>query len=286
MRRMIPPPHWALAALMALALGFAAATGLGVRALERLAAAQEAALDQERIVRVVAPEGNGALREARAALARAADVREARIMTTAEAQSLLSGWAEEAVVPEEALQDLRLIVVRLEANAPPTIGARLQADLAEAGLSVEIAGPGTAARAAARGRGGSPFGGLTIVALVVAAAVVGFAGRAAAASQSATTRLLAALGATRAQAQTALARPIAGAGFAAGVGAAAAAVAGWAALAAYWPEAAALRPTDAAPLAMADIAPLLAAPIVGYWAARSGARAGAGRSFDRADFSP
>ena len=284
MRRLVPAPHWALVAVMALALAFAAATGLGVRALERLAAAQETALSQERIARVIAPEGDAALREARTALARSPDVREARILSPAEAQTLLSGWAEEATVPEEALADLRLIVVRLEANAPPDIAERLQADLAEAGLSVEVAGPGDAARSAARGRGGSQFAGLSFAALLVAAGVVGFASRAAAASHGATAQLLSGLGATRAQAQSAIARPIAGAGFTAGFVAAVLAAGGWAALVSLWPEAAAIRPSGASPLTLADIAPLAAAPVIGYLAARSGARAGAGRSFDRADF--
>lgn len=271
---------------MALALAFATATGLGVRALERLAGAQEAALSQERIARVVAPEGDTALREARTALARSPDVREARILSPEEAQTLLSGWAEEAAIPEAALQDLRLVVVRLEADAPPDIAERLQADLAEAGLSVEFAGPGAAASRTARGSGGSQFAGLSFAALIVAAGVVGFAGRAAAAAHGTTAGLLAGLGATRSQAQSAIARPIAGAGFAAGLLGAALAAAGWAAVAGLWPEAAAIRPSGAAPLSLADIAPLAAAPVIGYLAARSGARAGAGRSFDRADYPP
>jgi cell division protein FtsX len=271
---------------MALALAFAAATGLGARALERMAAAQEAALSQERIARLAAPDGDAALREARSALARSPDVREARILSAEEAQTLLSGWAEDAAVPEAALEDLRLIVVRLEATAPPDIAERLQADLAEAGLSVEIVGPGAMAARAARGPGGSQFAGLSFAALIVAAGVVGFAGRAAAAAHAATAGLLAGLGASRAQVQTAIARPIAGAGFTAGLLGAVLAAASWGAVAGLWPEAAAIRPSGAAPLTLADIAPLAAAPVIGYLAARSGARAGAGRSFDRADFSP
>lgn len=286
MRRLGSSPHWAIVGAMCLALALVATVGLGTRALERIGAAQEATLAQERIARVLAPEGPAGLTEARAAFARSPDVREARVVTAQEAAALLSGWAEGESLPADSLANLRLVALKLNANAPEDIAERLQADLAEQGVSVEISGPGPAARSAVRRTGADRFGILSLASAVVAAALVGFAARAGAAGQATTARLLTSLGATRSQALSLMARPIAGAGFFAGLLGAVLALAVWAGIAAAAPEARALLPSPNSPITLADVVPLIAAPVIGFFAARSGARAGAGRAFDTADFAP
>ncbi len=284
MARFGPSPHWTLIAAMSLALALAVAAGLGARGLDRLGAAREQALSEERIARLIAPQGQAAAQEARTALASDPDVAAARLIPPEEAARLVAGWAQGQDLPAAAFADLRLIAVQLEPTAPADAAVRIEADLAEQGLSIEIAEPGPAARSAVRRTGADQFGLIALAAAFAAAGLVGFAARAAGASQAKSAALLASLGATRAQAQGLISGPIAMAGLQAGLLAAFLAGAAGVGLVALAPGLRALAPSATAPLAMSDLLPLLAAPILGWIAAASGARAAAGRAFDQADY--
>jgi cell division protein FtsX len=271
-------------AAMCLALSMAVAVGLGARGLERLGAAQEQALARERIARLIAPESQSAAEEARAALAADPDVAEARLISPSEAAALVSGWSSDEAVPPEAFAQLRLIAVRLEPTARPDAPNRLQADLAEQGLSIEIANPGPAARSAARSTGAQRLGLAAALAAFAAFALVGFTARAEASRRAPLARMLVDLGATRSQAQRLIGGPIATLGLQAGLIGVVLCAAALAGLVAAVPEMAAMAPSAEAPLAVADLAPLAAAPLIGWIAAGSGARAAIGRAYDRADF--
>jgi hypothetical protein len=284
MARFAPPLHWSVIAAMSLALAVAVAIGLGARGLDRLATAREQALSEERIARLIAPLTPAAAEEARAALAGDADVAEARLIPPQEAADLVSGWAQGQDLPADAFADLRLIAIRMERNAPEAAPSRLQADLAEQGLSIEIAAPGPTARRAARRTGADRYALFALAAGALAAAMVGLLARSVVAHHGAAAAMLMGLGATRAQAETLMSGRMAAAGMQAGLWGAALALAVIGACIGLVPALGAMAPGPDAPLVVADCVPLVAAPMIGWAAAASGARAAAGRAFDRADF--
>lgn len=283
MKALGQPPQPSALAAVALALALAAGALVGAYALSRTAHEQADDASLRRLVHLTAPTDPTALPRLEAAVRAHPHVASARAITKADAAALLTALDPAAPIRPDDLPALHLVDIRLAAAAPLDAPERLQADLVAQGFSVEVLGPGGDAALARREASVTEawaFGGAGAFAMVLLG-LVSLIARAAGAGAADRARLLADLGATRAQTVGALAGPIGAGGFWAGLGGSALAALAVGGLAGLWLGAGALiARVQATPQEV--MWPFLAAPVAGWIAMRLGAGAAVTRAYDRA----
>jgi cell division transport system permease protein len=282
MNRPVADVDRALFWTLAIACFAAAAAGLFARGVDRLAETYREQRSNYAIVRVVAPDGPGAIQAAGAVLAGAPQVERAAPITAARAAELLQQWGGADVQVMER-PPLRLIEVELAPGFENSdVNGDLVAALAQVGVTGEVvrppAGSGIAGMAA-RARMIAVFGASAFAAVM--ALVVTLAMRTMAARRTDFVTVLADLGATRSQAAGRVADEAASLGLRAGVvGALCAGLVALGVLMALVPGATLAKlPGLIHPL---DAIPLAAAPLVAAFAAAMGARAAASTIYERA----
>jgi cell division protein FtsX len=277
MRNALSGVERALFWTLAFAAFAAAATGLGARAVDRLAAGYEEARANYAIVRVIAPEGPTGIAAAEAALAQSPQVRSAAPMTAGRAAALLGQWSGQRI-NEADIPALSLIEVELAPTdgAPGDISGDLEAVLAQGGVTaqvIEAPAGSNGGGMATRVRVAALWGALAFGAMM--AVIIWLAARGLAARKRELVTVMADLGATRSQAAGRIADEAAVLGLYAGaVGGGLAAIVGLVVLMLSVPH---LGFGDLQHVILpVDLTPIIAAPLGAAIAAGAGARAAAG----------
>lgn len=276
MRNALSGVERALFWTLAFAAFAAAAAGLAARAVDRMASGYEETRTNYAIVQILAPQGPQGVALAEAALAQAAQIRNAAPVTEARAAEVISEWSGSSVQAAD-VPPLSLIEVELVPIAGQTdVAGDLSAVLAQGGVTAQVIeapatsnGGGMASRVRL-----AAFWGAIGFALVMAV-IVWLAARGLAARKRELVTVMADLGATRSQAAGRIADEAAVLGLYAGVvGGALAGLVGFilVLLAIPHPSLDALRQM----ILPIDLAPIAAAPLGAAIAAGAGARAAAG----------
>ncbi|MFZ4121437.1 MAG: hypothetical protein ACOYKM_07210 [Caulobacterales bacterium] len=234
----------------------------------------------ERVVRLVDPIG----REALEALMEALKKQDAVTAATPIEFTDLAAVANTRDAPEAAeapLDPLGLVAVTLAGDSPSDIDERLQASLADLGLSVTIAGPGPPVRDAMAKAQQARFAALVLasivaIALLLVARWIALLGISRSANPA---QVLAFLGATRAQALARVSGPAIGAGFGAGLAGVLGVVGLALAIQAIAPELYGAFLPVSLPIDPISLTILASTPIVSAVFTRAGARAAASQAF-------